>query len=393
LQKKYIKKIAIIALSFILLFGAAQGVIAQDLENKEEDEYDSFQKFQEVLFYLKNYHVDEMGYDRILEGAIDGMLQEADPYSYYLTPDEYEEMQIEFEGHFGGIGIRILMVEGELTIVSPIKGTPGDKVGLQAKDVITHIEGEPTSEMTQKEAVDMMRGEPGTEVNITVRREGEDSALEFNIERADIEIPYVSSEMKNDNIAYISVTEFAEDVGLKVRKAITNLKGKGAEAIILDLRSNPGGILTEAINVSSNFIEKGTIVSAKQRDGEAEIYEASSSIAAVDLPLVVLTNGGSASASEIVSAAIRDHERGTLVGTRTFGKGTVQRVIPLQDESAIKMTIARYYTPDKEFIHEKGIEPDVKVEYDPESEEDKQLNKAIEILEEILNNGEMKKAS
>ncbi|MGM0409985.1 MAG: S41 family peptidase [Bacillota bacterium] len=393
MQKKYIKKLVVIALSFVLVFGAAQGVLAQDLETKEDDEYDSFQKFQEVLFYLKNYHVDEMGYDKILEGAIDGMLQEADPYSYYLTPDEYEEMQIEFEGHFGGIGIRILTVEGELTIVSPIKGTPGDKAGLQAKDVITHIEDEPTSEMTQKEAVDMMRGEPGTEVNITVRREGEDSSLEFNIERADIEIPYVTSEMKNDNIAYISVTEFAEDVGLKVRKAITNLKGKGAEAIILDLRSNPGGILTEAINVSSNFIKDGTIVSAKQRDGESEIYEASSEIAAVDLPLAVLINGGSASASEIVSAAIRDYDRGTLVGSRTFGKGTVQRVIPLKDESAIKMTIARYYTPDEEFIHEKGIEPDVKVEFNPESEEDKQLNKAIEILEEKLNKDEMKKAS
>ncbi|MFW6026066.1 MAG: S41 family peptidase [Candidatus Woesearchaeota archaeon] len=393
MQKKYIKKLIIIALSFVLVFGVAQGVMAQELETKEDDEYDSFKKFQEVLFYLKNYHVDEMGYDKILEGAIDGMLQEADPYSYYLTPDEYEEMQVEFEGHFGGIGIRILTVEGELTIVSPIKGTPGDKAGLQAKDVITHIEGEPTSEMTQKEAVDIMRGEPGTEVNITVRREGEDSPLEFNIEREDIEIPYVSSEMKNDNIAYISVTEFAEDVGLKVRKAITNLKGKGAEAVILDLRSNPGGILTEAINVSSNFIEEGTIVSAKQRDGESEIYEASSEIASVDLPLAVLINGGSASASEIVSAAIRDYDRGTLVGSRTFGKGTVQRVIPLKDESAIKMTIARYYTPDEEFIHEKGIEPDVKVEYNPESEEDKQLNKAIEILEEKINKDEMKKAS
>ncbi len=389
MQKRYIKKLLIISLTLVLVFGLGTGIMAQD---KNEEDYDSFDKFQQVLYYLKNYHIEEMSYDKLLEGAINGMLQEADPFSYYLTPDEYEEMQIEFEGHFGGIGIRIVTLDGELTIVSPIKGTPGDKVGLQAKDVISHIEGKPTAEMTQKEAVDMMRGEPGTDVNITIRREDEDKPLDFEITRSDIEIPYVSSEMKTDQIGYISIAEFAEDVGLKVKKSITGLKAEGAQAIILDLRSNPGGLLNEAVNVASNFIDKGTIVSARQRTGDPEIYETSSDIKAVDLPLVVLTNGGSASASEIVSAAVRDHERGELVGTRTFGKGTVQRVIPLQDGSAVKMTIARYYTPDEEFIHEKGIEPDVEVEFDPESEKDKQIQKAIEILKQKLEKNSMKQA-
>ena len=381
MQKRYMKKLLTFSMAILMIFTLSTGIMAQD---KSEEEYDSFDKFQQVLYYLKNYHVEEMSYDKLLKGAINGMLQEADPFSYYLSPDEYEEMQIEFEGHFGGIGIRIIMRNGRLTIVSPIKGTPGDRVGLKAKDIITHIEGEPTSEMTQKEAVDMMRGEPGTEVQITVSREEAEKALKFNITRADIEIPYVSSEMKEDNIAYISIAEFAQDVGLKVKKEITSLQAQGAQGIILDLRSNPGGLLNEAVNVASNFIREGTVVSAKQRTGKSEVYKTSTEIRSVDLPLVILINGGSASASEIVSAAVKDHKRGELVGTRTFGKGTVQRVIPLQDNSAVKLTIARYYTPDGDFIHEKGIEPNVKIEYNPEAEKDNQIKKAIEMLKEKI---------
>jgi len=390
LLKKQMKILMVVMLSFILIFGlGTAGVQAQD---ESGESFDSFDKFQQVLYYLKNHHVDDPTYDKLLQGAINGMLEEVDPYSYYLTPDEYEEMQIEFEGHFGGIGIRIIMREGKLTIVSPIKGTPGDRVGLQAQDVITHVEGKPTSEMTQKEAVDMMRGEPGTVVNITVDREDAEKPLKFEITRADIEIPYVTSEMQTDEIGYISVAEFAEDVGLKVRKALTGFESKGAQAVILDLRSNPGGLLNEAVKVASNFIKDGTIVSARQREGEPQIYEASSEIRSVNMPLVVLVNGGSASASEIVAAAVRDHERGTLVGTKTFGKGTVQRVIPLEDGSAVKMTIARYYTPDEEYIHEKGIEPDVTIEYDAEAEKDPQIQKAIEILNQKIEENSMKQA-
>lgn len=387
MQKRYMRKILILSFVFLMIFSMAAGVRAQN-----DEEYNSFDKFQQVLYLLKNHHVNEMSYDKLLKGAMNGMLQEADPFSYYLTPDEYEEMQVEFEGHFGGIGIRIVVLNGKLTIVSPIKGTPGARVGLEAKDIITHVDGEPTSEMTQKEAVDMMRGEPGTDVEITIKREGKDKPLDFNITRADIEVPNVTSEMETDEIGYISVVEFVQDVGLKVKKSITSLKAEGARAIILDLRSNPGGLLNEAVNVSSSFIEDGTIVSARQREGDPQIYKTSSDIKAVDLPLVVLTNGGSASASEIVSAAVRDHDRGQLVGTRTFGKGTVQRIIPLQDGSAVKMTIARYYTPDGDFIHEKGIEPDINIKYDPEQEEDNQINKAIELLNKKLEEKEKKLA-
>ena len=393
MQKRYTKLLISLTLITVLIFSLGTfGVLAEEGSNNDS-KYNSFDKFQQVLYLIKNYHVKDVKIDKLLEGAINGMLDEIDPFSYYMTPDEYEEMQIEFEGHFGGIGIRIIMRDGKLTIVSPIKGTPGDAVGLQAEDIITHVNEEPTSEMTQKEAVDMMRGEPGTEVNLTIDRPSEDKSLQFEITRADIQIPYVDSRMETDNIGYISLTEFAQDVGLKTKKAVTTLKGKGAEAIILDLRSNPGGLLNEAVDVASNFIEKGTIVSVKKRSGEGKVLKTSKKISAVDMPMIVLTNKGSASASEIVAAAIQDYDRGTLVGTRTFGKGTVQQIVPLQDGSAVRLTMARYYTPDNNFIHEKGIEPDVEIKYDPEKEEDNQLQKAIKLLNEKLKQREVKKAS
>ena len=391
MQRKYLKLLIALTLVSVLVFSL--GTVGLANQGSDSEEYTSFDKFQQVLYLINNYHVNDVSIDELLQGAINGMLDTIDPFSYYMTPDEYEEMQIEFEGHFGGIGIRIIMRENKLTIVSPIKGTPGEAAGLQAEDVITHVDGKPTSEMTQKEAVDMMRGKPGTDVELTINRPDREEPLNVEITRADIQIPYVTSEMKTDKIGYISLAEFAEDVGLKTKKAVTTLKSKGAEAIILDLRSNPGGLLSEAVNVASNFIEDGTVVSVKKRSGDGRVLKASQQIDAVDMPLVVMTNKGSASASEIVAAAIKDYDRGTLLGTRTFGKGTVQQVVPLQDGSAVRLTMARYYTPDEDFIHEKGIKPNIKLEYDPEQEEDNQLQKAIELLKEKLNQNKMKKAS
>lgn len=280
------------------------------------------------------------------------MTDTLDPHSTYLTEEEYEDMQFEFEGHFGGIGI---IIEPDLTIVSPIKGTPGERVGLLPGDVIIAINGEPTDNMTQNEAVNKMRGEPGTVVNITIRREGIEELLEFEIVREDIQIPYVEWEMKTDKIGYISVASFVNGVGNKVNTAISELTSEGAEYLILDLRTNPGGLLDEAINVASNFIEDDIIVSVKYRVGRDDIYRARRSIQATKLPLVVLINQGSASASEIVSAAIKDHHRGILMGKKTFGKGTVQSLFPLSDGSALKLTTGRYYTPAGIYIHEKEL--------------------------------------
>ncbi len=348
------------------------------------DDYSSLKKLQRVLYLIKNHHVKNVTLNKLVEGAINGMMDELDPFSAYMTPDEYNEMQLEFEGHFGGIGIVITIKNDKLTIISPIKGTPGEKVGLKAQDVITAINGKPTQNMSQKKAVELMRGEEGTEVKLTIKRKGKEKLLEFNIVRADIEIPYVESEMKEEKIGYIIVSQFAKDVGEKVEEGLKDLKKQGAEGIILDLRNNPGGMLTEAVKVASNFINEGVVVSVKQRENMEKILKADNTINAIDLPLVVLINGGSASASEIVAGAVQDYNRAELIGSRSFGKGTVQTLIPLTDGSALKLTTARYYTPEGKSIHNKGIKPDIKIEYDSEYQGDNQLERAIDFIESFI---------
>ncbi|NLM97692.1 MAG: S41 family peptidase [Halanaerobiaceae bacterium] len=364
--------------------------IGMNVSAKKNDSELTLTSFNELFSLILNYYVDEQDISELVRGAMKGMTDTLDPHSTYLTEEEYEDMQFEFEGHFGGIGI---IIEPDLTIVSPIKGTPGERVGLLPGDVIIAINGEPTDNMTQNEAVNKMRGEPGTVVNITIRREGIEELLEFEIVREDIQIPYVEWEMKTDKIGYISVASFVNGVGNKVNTAISELTSEGAEYLILDLRTNPGGLLDEAINVASNFIEDDIIVSVKYRVGRDDIYRARRSIQATKLPLVVLINQGSASASEIVSAAIKDHHRGILMGKKTFGKGTVQSLFPLSDGSALKLTTGRYYTPAGIYIHEKGIEPDIEVEYDPDYEGDNQLEAAIKYIEDVYYEEELKKAS
>ncbi|MFW6287686.1 MAG: S41 family peptidase, partial [bacterium] len=292
----------------------------------------------------------------------------------------------------GGIGI---VITPDLIIVSPIKGTPGERVGLQSGDSIIAIDGEPTEDMSQNEAVDMMRGDPGTEVNITIQREDVDEPLKFKIIREDIQIPYVEWEMKNNRIGYINIVQFIEGVGSKVSTAINELEEQGAEALILDLRTNPGGLLDEAITVSSNFLDRGTVVSVKYRVGSDDIYKVEENIDSTKLPLVILINQGSASASEIVAGAVKDNRRGILLGKKTFGKGTVQLLFPLNDGSALKLTTGKYYTPSGDFIHETGIRPDVEVEYNPdyEGENDNQLDAAIQYIEDNYFEVELESAS
>ncbi|MFW6381286.1 MAG: S41 family peptidase [Bacillota bacterium] len=366
---------------FLTIFLAAAGFG----DRAVADNLSSLENFQDILYLIENYYVEEKDMDELMDGAIKGMIEELDSYSSYMSPEEYEEMQVEFEGTFGGIGIVITTRKDKLTIVSPIKGTPGDRADLEAGDVITAINGESTDDMSQKKAVDMMRGEPGTRVTLTIDREQTMEPFDLEIVRDDIEIPYVEHEMKTEEIGYISVAQFAEDVGKKVGNSLEELKEEGARGVILDLRSNPGGMLEEAINVTSNFIKgQQTVVSIKQRNDANKTMKTNPDIEKVDLQLIVMINKGSASASEIVAGAIRDYNRGKLVGTPSFGKGTVQTVIPLNDGSALRLTTARYYTPEGTFIHEQGIEPDIEVEYDPEAETDTQLEKALELMESFL---------
>ncbi len=370
------KKIIIVVVLALFLIGTGIRGFTED--------YSPLENFQQVLYLIKTYHVEDISIKNLVTGAINGMVEELDPYSSYMLPDEYNEMQTEFEGHFGGIGIVITVRNKELTIISPIKGTPGDKAGLKAGDIILAVNGDLTSEMSQNKAVDMMRGEPGTSVTLTIKREDNEESFDVEIIRADIQVPYVEWEMKTDDIGYIAISEFVQDVGAKVEEGLQSLQEQGARAVVLDLRNDPGGLLDEAIRVASNFIDEGVVVSIKQREGENRVFETDQNIQAVDLPMVVLVNGGSASASEIVSGAIKDYNRGKLIGTKTFGKGTVQTVIPLNDGSALRLTTARYYTPSGSFIHEKGINPDIEIEYDEEQDGDNQLEKAVTYLETQL---------
>lgn len=389
LRKLFKNKIILTAVILLTLTLVSTPIMAQQssAENTEEQssKYSKGDAFQDIMFLLQNYYVEDVDFETLMEGAIDGMLNEVDRYSYFMSPSEYKEMQEEYEGHYGGIGIVITMKDNKLTIVSPIKNTPGERAGLRAGDVISEINGQKTSEMSQMKAVNIMRGEPGTKVTLTISR-GDEDPFDVEITREDIEVPYVETEMKTDEIGYISLTQFIENVGTKVEKAVSDLKGKGAKGIILDLRNNPGGLLNEAVNVASVFVDEGVIVSVKDRDGTERVMEVNNEMEAdTEIPLIILINKGSASASEIVAGAVKDYDRGDLIGSTTFGKGVVQSVVELKDGSAVKLTTARYYTPDGNYIHENGIEPDLKLKLDLEAARDdgsdNQLDKAIEKME------------
>ena len=358
--------------------------------------------------FIQENYVEEIDSEQLIENALKGMAGELDDYSGYLTKEEFTEKQIELEGIYGGIGLVVTMRNDRLTVVSPINNTPGEKAGIKARDIIIEINGESTADLTLQNAVNLMRGEPDIAVKLTIFREGKEESFTVEIIRAEIEVPYVSGEIIDDILGYIAVSQFMDDVGRKIEREISSLKEKGAQGIILDLRNNPGGILQEAVNAASNFIEEGTIVTVKQRIEADRIWETNKDIKTTNLPLVVLINLGSASGSEIVAGAIRDYERGTLVGTTTFGKGSVQNLIPLTDGTALRMTTANFYLPSGVHIQEEGIEPDIIIEYDPEYESveepdtpednidetdieennglfiDNQLAKAIEILKDKI---------
>ncbi len=373
----------------ILLAGPA---VAEEPEldlDEEIAEHATMDNLESIMNIIQNYYVDEVSQEELIKSAIEGMLQEIDRYSNYMTEEEYLDMQEEMEGEYGGIGIIITMRDNELTIVSPISGTPGDDAGLQAEDVIVAIDGDSTEDMTQQQAVDRMRGEPGTDVTITIER-GEEQ-FDVDITRAQIDIPIVEGEKLEDGrIGYIEISQFLQETADKLSETIAEMERDGVEALIIDLRNNPGGILQESVEVSSVFAGEGDVLSIRQRNGEEQVFPVNPGRMTTDLPVLVLVNRGSASASEIVAGFIRDTDRGKLLGGRTFGKGTVQSVFPMEDGSALRMTTARYYTTGENMIDEEGIEPDYVVEYedDPIEEEDLQLDKALLAVEYYLDHGE-----
>jgi carboxyl-terminal processing protease len=369
------------------------GAVQEEIESDNQD-YSKANAFQDIMYLLQNYYVEDVEFDTLIQGAIEGMLNKVDRYSYYMDADEYEEMQTEYEGHYGGIGIVITTRDNKLTIVSPIKNTPGERADLRAGDIITAIDGQETADMSQMKAVDIMRGEPGSEVVLTINR-GDNEPFDVKIVREDIEVPYVESEMKTEEIGYISLAQFIEEVGPKLETAVQELKDQGAKGIILDLRNNPGGLLNESVDVSSVFLDKGRVVSIRQKNETERILRVNKEINSdTEIPLIILINKGSASASEIVAGAMQDYNRAKIMGTTSFGKGVVQSVIPLKDGSAVSLTTARYYTPDGNYIHEKGIVPDIKVERDMaaveaaaengETPPDNQLDEALKEMENMI---------
>ncbi|QHI69496.1 S41 family peptidase [Tichowtungia aerotolerans] len=336
--------------------------------------YEAIALFTKVLEEVHRSYVDteEAGYDTLIHHALSGMLQELDPYSVFLDEESYTDLKDDTSGSFGGIGIVISMKDGLLTVVSPMEDTPGFRAGILSGDIIIEINGKETRELSLSESVKLMRGEPGTEVKIKTLRPSNHKTDEITIVREEIDVASVKdAAMIEDWIGYIRITQFNEPTGLHLKEQLEKLSSEGMTGLVLDLRGNPGGLLSAAAEVTELFLPRGElIVFTKGRNSsqDGQRYESSglTHYTAKDFPMVILVNGGSASAAEIVSGALQDHKRAMLVGEKTFGKGSVQSILPLEDGSAIKLTTAKYYTPSERVIHEHGIEPDYIVKMSPE---------------------------
>ncbi len=332
-------------------------------ENRSET-YRQLKLFGDVFERVRADYVEEVTDEKLIEMAIQGMLSSLDPHSSYLNPDSFRDMRVQTKGEFGGLGIEVTMENGLVKVVSPIDDTPAFRAGVEAGDFITHLDSEPVLGLTLTEAVKKMRGPVNTDINLTIRRVGSEP-FDITITRAVIKITSVRSHAE-DNIAYIRITTFNEQTTSGLEKAIKKQReelGDKLVGFVLDLRNNPGGLLDQAISVSDAFLERGEIVSTRGRDpNDAQRYNAHSGDLAEGLPLVVLINGGSASASEIVAGALQDHRRAIVLGTGSFGKGSVQTIIPLSGNGAMRLTTARYYTPSGRSIQGTGITPDITVE-------------------------------
>jgi len=325
---------------------------------------------------IESQYVQEVDEEELVRGAIAGMISSLDdPHSVYLDAEMYKSLLQHTEGSFGGVGIVLGMKDKELVVIAPIEGTPGAAAGIQSGDKIVMINGESAAEMTIEEAAQKIRGEAGTKVTLVLMRDEAEQTYELT--RSNIQTQTVGGKMLEDGIGYIQIVSFSEHTGQDLAKVYADLETKGMQGIVLDLRNNPGGVLTSSVEVANYFVPKGVVVSTVDRSGHKEVMEATK-LDAIKYPAVVLINGGSASASEIVAGAIKDTQSGTLVGAKSYGKGSVQAILPMVGGDAMKMTVAKYYTPAGTCIDGIGIEPDIAVE--PDGAIDNQLLKAIEVL-------------
>ena len=325
----------------------------------EKSRLASLAKYTRVLATIEKYYVDDIKIEDIVKKSIEGLLTNLDAHSAYLDEKHFKDLKIQTEGEFGGLGITVGQRDGALTVIAPMEGTPADKAGVKASDIILKINKQSTLNMTIDEAVNLMRGKPGTGIELTLVREGESKPLVISIVRDIIKIESVYSRLiENENMLYVRVVSFDKNIVGDVKEAIQ--KNKGVKGIVLDLRNNPGGLLNQAVELVDLFVDEGIIVSQKGRvESDNAEYKASKSGTLTKMPLVVLVNGGSASASEIVSGALQDHKRAIIIGEKTFGKGSVQAVLPVVDNEAIRLTIARYYLPSGRTIQAEGVTPDL----------------------------------
>lgn len=339
-------------------------VNAQSANATQQSVYEQLNLFGDVFEKVRSSYVEPVTDEALIEKALNGMLSSLDPHSSYLNAKDFQDMQVQTKGAFGGLGIEITMENGVVKIVTPIDDTPASKAGLQPGDYITHIDGKPIVGLTLNEAVEKMRGEPDSSVKLTILR-GQGEPFDVDMKRAIISIKSVRWELLPNNIGYVRITNFSENTDSGLKEAVSKLKDatqNKLSGLIVDLRNNPGGLLDQAIAVSDDFLEKGEIVSTRGRGKEdVQRWGAEKGDLIDGKPLVVLINGGSASASEIVSGALQDHHRAVLLGTKSFGKGSVQSIVPIPGHGAIRLTTARYYTPSGRSIQAKGIEPDIEV--------------------------------
>jgi len=376
------KKIKFLLLIFLFIFYLNKTVISSEI-----DIYKKIDLFGEVLEKINKEYVDEFNQSESMDSAINGLLQSLDPYSSYMSPKIFDEMQTETSGKFGGLGIEVSMEAGVVKVISPIDDTPASRAGIKAGDYIVKINDIQVQGKSLSEAVDLMRGPVGSGIELTIRRRGEKKALTFNIIREVIQVQSVKSEVIDENIGYIRLTSFNDNSSDQIEKQIKKLKkNKNINSFILDLRNNPGGLLTQAIKISDFFLENGEIVSTKsKKKSENRKWFAKKGDITEGKTLLVLINYGSASASEIVAGALKDHKRAIIIGENSYGKGSVQSIIPLKNRGAIRLTVAKYYLPSGKSISEVGVRPDIEVneegdDFRIKTDTDNQLNYAIKLL-------------
>ena len=360
-MKQFIKMSAF-AIGFVYVMFSVPAFAAKT------ETYNQLNLFADVFERIRSQYVKDVDDEELIEAAINGMLTSLDPHSTYLNSKRYENMRVQTTGEFGGLGIEVTMDKGVILVVSPMDDTPAERAGVQAGDYITKIDGEQINGLTLTEAVDKMRGKVGTDIDITIVREGESDVIEVTLTRAIIEVKSVRHRIE-DEIGYIRISSFTEKTTSGLREALDAIKeelGENMQGIVLDLRNNPGGLLDQAIAVSDTFLDRGEIVSTRTRnDKNIQRYNSRNGDSIDTKSLVVLINGGSASASEIVAGALQDHRRAVVIGTKSFGKGSVQTVMPLRSDGAMRLTTARYYTPSGRSIQALGISPDIIVEQPP----------------------------